>query len=69
MELTVDNLDTLRDVHDLLDGVNTLLLGLAEYDGVDRDVRSALNIIVAELDTGKEKLMEVLNSEDKQEMP
>ena len=68
MDLTVDNLDTLRHVHDLLDGVNTLLLGLAEYDGVDRDVKSALHIVAAELETGKEKLMDVLNSEAEREM-
>lgn len=61
MELTLEKLDTLRDVRDMLDGVITLLLGLAEYDGVDRDVKSALHIVANELETGSEGLADVLS--------
>ena len=61
MILTTEKIDTLYSVHDLLDGACTLLLGLAEYDGVDKEVKSALHIVASELEVGRDGLDNVLS--------
>ena len=62
MVLTTEKIDTLYSIYDLLDGACTLLLGLAEYDGVDKEVKAALHIVASELEMGRDGLDNVLSS-------
>ena len=64
MELSIDDLDALQDVHDSLSGACTLLLGLASYDGIGSDARPAINTTAKELETKRDELQRILMAVD-----
>ena len=55
-----DKMAVLRMARDVMDGASTLLVGLTEYDGVDPDVKNALDIIADKLVDAVEQICAVL---------
>ena len=55
-----DKMAALRMARDVMDGASTLLVGLCEYDGVDPDVKNALDIIADKLVDAVEQVCAVL---------
>ena len=55
-----DKMAVLRMARDVMDGASTLLVGLTEYDGVDPDVRNALDIVADKLVDAVEQICAVL---------
>lgn len=60
MKLGIKDIDMLHNIHDSLDGTSTLLLGLANYDGVEPDVKSAIDIIADILETDRAEIYRLL---------
>ena len=52
--------EALRMARDVMDGASTLLTGLAEYDGVEPDVKNALDIVTDKLVDAVEQICAVL---------
>lgn len=55
-----DKMAALRMARDTMDGASTLLVGLCEYDGVELDVKNALDIIADKLVDAVEQVCAVL---------
>ena len=55
-----EKMAALRMARDVMDGASTLLVGLAEYDGVDPDVRNALDIVADKLVDAVEQICAVM---------